>query len=88
MVASRNKGKTVRDYSQAWDKKMGIIHQINLSVSYKINRAKSSHEIMLDVMNLTNNQAKLNEWYDAELDKKEYDTQMNIIPNIMYRIHF
>jgi hypothetical protein len=62
---------------------------LNLSVSYKINRPKATHEIFLDLCNLSNNQGNLSEYYDASKpDKIGYLTQGSFLPNLMYRVYF
>jgi hypothetical protein len=77
------------DYSKAYDKTLGNFFKFNLSVSYKINRPKATHEIFIDLNNLTNYQGKLSEFYDASKpDKIGYITQMKFLPNIMYRVYF
>ncbi len=86
--ASKVKGETVYDYSRAWVNKLDDVKQINFSVSYRINRPKTSHELILDVMNLTNEKARNWEYYNKYTGKLDYYRQLNMIPNIMYRIHF
>ena len=77
------------DYKKAYDNKMDALYSINLSVSYKINGPKATHEIFLDLPNITNHQGNMSEYYDASKpDKISYITQMQFLPNIMYRIYF
>jgi len=77
------------DYKKAYDNKLDNFFQLNLSVSYKINKHNVTHEIFLDLMNLTNNQARIYEYYDAsEPSKIGYVKQLQLFPNIMYRVYF
>jgi len=77
------------DYKKAYDKKMDVLYSFNLSISYKINRPKATHEIFLDLPNITNHQGKISEYYDAGKPNSIcYITQMVFLPNIMYRIYF
>jgi hypothetical protein len=77
------------DYKKAYNDKLDNIYYVNLSASYKINKPNSTHEIFLDFMNVTNNQARLSEYYDeSEPGKIGYIKQMFFFPNIMYRIYF
>jgi hypothetical protein len=77
------------DYSKAYDKSLSKNFMLNLSVSYKINRPHATHEIFLDLNNLTNYQGKLTEYYDASKpDKIGYIMQGNLMPNLMYRVYF
>jgi len=68
---------------------MENIYGINLSVSYKWNKARTTHELYLDLQNLTNYKAKLSEYYDANVPGSvSYTTDMGFFPNIMYKIYF
>ncbi|MCX6273015.1 MAG: hypothetical protein NTU44_17725, partial [Bacteroidetes bacterium] len=65
------------------------IYQVNLSVSYKYNKQKVTHEIFLDLMNLTDNKPRMSEYYDeSKPDKIGYRTGFGFFPNIMYRVYF
>lgn len=77
------------DYDTAYDKKLDNIFRLNLSVSYKFNRPGATHEIFLDLMNLTNNQARIAEYYDvSKPGKVGYRTSLGLFPNLMYRVYF
>lgn len=77
------------DYENAYKKGLDNIFQVNLSVSYKFNKAKTTHEIFLDMQNLTNNRGKLFEYYDeSQPNSVGYQTQFGFFPNLMYRIYF
>jgi len=77
------------DYKLAYNKKLENVFQLNLSISYKINKATATHEIFLDLMNLTDNRAKVSEYYDAsQPGKTGYITQFQLFPNLMYRVYF
>jgi hypothetical protein len=77
------------DYSQAYNNKLDNIFLMNLSVSYKFNKPRATHEIFLDLMNLTNSQARMAEYYDtSKPGNVSYTTQFGFFPNLMYRIYF
>jgi len=77
------------DYKKAYDNKLDNIFYLNLSASYKINKANSTHEIFIDLMNLANSNSRLSEYYDeSKPGKIGYLKQMIFIPNIMYRVYF
>jgi hypothetical protein len=77
------------DYSKAYNDKLDNIFLMNLSASYKFNKPGATHEIFLDLMNLTNSQARMTEYYDASKpDKVGYTTQFGFFPNLMYRVYF
>jgi hypothetical protein len=77
------------DYKKAYDNKFENIYQINLSVSYKFNRLKATHEIFLDLMNITDNKSRMSEYYDeTKAGKIAYLTEFGFFPNLMYRVYF
>lgn len=77
------------DYKNAYNKRMEDIYSLNLSVSYKINRPNVTHEIYLDLQNLTNNLGKLEEYYnEKEEGSVGYVKQMFFFPNLMYKLYF
>jgi hypothetical protein len=77
------------DFSKAYDNKLDNIFLMNLSVSYKFNRPKATHEIFIDLMNITNSKGRLSEYYDvSKPGKVGYITQFGSFPNLMYRIYF
>lgn len=79
--------ETVYDYSKAWEDKLDHVFLMNLNISYRINKPKASHEFLIDIVNTTNNDARVWEYYDSETKNLAYDRQLGLIPNIMYRIH-
>jgi hypothetical protein len=77
------------DYKNAYNNKLDNIFQINLSLSYKFNRLKATHEIFLDLMNITDNKSRMSEYYDENKPNKiGYLTAFGFFPNLMYRIYF
>jgi hypothetical protein len=77
------------DYSKAYTNKLDNIFLLNLSISYKFNRPKATHEIFLDLMNVTNSKGRISEYYDVNKPGKVgYITQFGSFPNLMYRIYF
>lgn len=77
------------DFDKAYKNKLDDIKNITFSVGYKWNKKKTTHELFLNIDNLTNNQARLREYYDVdEPDGVAYEQQVGIIPNFLYRIYF
>lgn len=77
------------DYKKAYDNKLDDIFQLNLSASYKINRHSVTHEIFLDLMNFTDNRARISEYYDASQPNNiGYVREFEFFPNLMYRVYF
>ena len=77
------------DYKKAYNNKLDNIYQVNLSISYKFNRLKATHEIFLDLMNITDNKSRMSEYYDENKPNKiGYLTEFGFFPNLMYRVYF
>jgi hypothetical protein len=77
------------DYSKAYNNRLDNLFKLDLSVSYKINGRKATHEIFLDLPNVINYQGKMSEYYDASrAGEIGYITQMAFLPNLMYRVYF
>ncbi len=83
LEASREAGYSVYSDNDIYSQKMDDIFSTNLSLTYRINRKKTTHVIKLDVQNITNNQARIYPFYDSHDDKMVYSKQLNIIPNII-----
>jgi hypothetical protein len=88
-VAVEPENERYFDYSKAYDDKFENIFMLNLSVSYKFNKPRATHEIFLDLMNLTDSQARMSEYYDpGKPGNVGYTTQFGFFPNLMYRVYF
>ena len=61
---------------------------MNLALTYRINRKKTTHEFKIDIQNLTNNQAFVTEYYNDINQNIEKAYQLAILPNIIYTIQF
>ncbi len=88
MEESYAQGKSVYNTSKAYENRLDNVFQMNFTASYTINRRKVRHEIYLDIYNVFNNAARIHEYYDEYKEQKGFYTQLNMIPNIMYKIHF
>lgn len=77
------------DYDKAYEDKIEDIYQVNLSASYKFSRPTATHEIFLDLINLTDNRGKIRELYDpSKANGIGYTQQFGLFPNLMYRVYF
>ena len=77
------------DYNKAYERRMEDIYIISLAVSYKWNKPNVTHELFLNLDNLTNNQVRLMEFYaPKEPGNTGYRTTFGLFPNMMYRIYF
>lgn len=85
---SQEQDRSVYNTGNAYNSSLDNIYQMNFTASYSINRPKVRHEIYLDIYNVFNNQARVYEYYDEHKQNVGYYNQLNMIPNIMYKIHF
>ncbi len=77
------------DYEKAYDSKIENLHMVILSASYKFSKPKATHEIFIDLNNITGTQGRINEFYDEnETGSVGYMKQFSFFPNLMYRVYF
>lgn len=77
------------DYEKAYENKLEDIYQITLSASLKFNKPKATHEIFINLDNVTNTKGKVSEYYDErEPNSIGNLTQFGLFPNLMYRVYF
>ena len=77
------------DFAKAYQQGLDNVFQINTSASLKINKAKLTHEIAVDIINTNNSTARISEYYDAkELTKINYNRPLSLLPNLVYRVRF
>ena len=87
-IAANPANNEYLDYSKAYQSDLEDLYMITLSASYKFERARTSHELFLNLENITNNKAKLTEYYDAgRADKVNHTTMFGLLPNLMYRVY-
>jgi len=77
------------DYAKAYNNDLVHVYNVNLSISYKINRKNSTHELFLDLMNVIRSDSHLSEYYDeSQPSDIGYEKEMIFLPNLMYRVYF
>lgn len=77
------------DFDKAYENKIEDLYQVTVSASYKWNKPKATHELFLNIDNLTNTKGKLSEYYDeSEPNSIGHVTQFGMFPNLMYRVYF
>lgn len=77
------------DYSRAYKNGLDDLYHLTISFSYKIDIRRTTHEIFLNIDNITNNRARLTEFYDpSETGSVGYMRQSSAFPNLLYRIYF
>lgn len=88
LQASIDAGYGVEQEDQFYAKKADDIFILNLALTYRRNREKTTHELKLDFQNATNNQAFVLEYYDDISQSIEYAYQLPIFPTVIYTIEF
>lgn len=73
---------------QPFAAKAGAYGRFDLGISYKINKAKLTHTIMLDVQNVTNRENLHSLYYDNDTQQIERYTQTGLFPIFNYRVEF
>lgn len=79
---------TVYDRSDPWGIMANDIFFINLAATYRIDKAKVSHEVKLDIQNVTNNQAAIGKYYDPTEGGIVSYYQLAMFPVLSYKIYF
>ncbi|MCK4662215.1 MAG: TonB-dependent receptor [Bacteroidales bacterium] len=78
------------DYDKAYENKIEDNHQVTISVNYKINKPKATHEIKLELQNITGYKVKVTEYYDKSKPNSigYLAYPIGLFPNLMYRVYF
>jgi hypothetical protein len=77
------------DYTKAYNSSIDDVHQVTISISYKWNKPKTTHELFINLDNITNSKAKLSEYYDTTKPNSiGHISQFGFFPNLMYRVYF
>ncbi|MFC2152378.1 carboxypeptidase-like regulatory domain-containing protein [Bacteroidota bacterium] len=88
LQASIDAGYEVIQDDQYLAKKADDIFILNFALTYRRNREKTTHELKLDFVNATNNQAFVYEYYDDSTQEIEKAYQLPIFPTVIYTIQF
>jgi len=85
---SLDKGYTVRPDATAFSQQRDDFFKIDLKLSYRINRKRSTQTLELDVQNITNAQSVAYDYWNRNKEKVEEGYQWALFPVINYRIEF
>jgi hypothetical protein len=88
LEASRELGTEVRDDANPFSVKGDDVFFVNLAIGTRKNRKKTTSEFKIDVTNVTNNQALVNEYYVAGTGNIVKSYQLAMLPNIVYTLKF
>lgn len=76
------------DESRAYSEQFDPMFLASFTISYKINRKKTSHEFAIKFINATNTESYYGHLYNYHTNKIEPYKGTLAIPNIMYKINF
>lgn len=77
------------DYEKAYENDLEDLYTVIISASYKWNKPKATHELFLNLDNVTNTKGKITEFYDEdEPNSIGHMAQFGFFPNLMYRVYF
>lgn len=79
---------TVYFTDQAWKGKTDALFIPNLGITYRVDKRRVSHSFKIDVQNVSNNQARLYPYFDANRKAMVWSTQLSLVPNLIYTIKF
>lgn len=86
--ASVAQGRTVYDYSSAFEKRHGDYFRFDFKVSFRLNFSRVSHSLAIELMNATNRKNHFIQSFNPTLGQIEESTQLGLTPVAMYRIVF
>lgn len=88
LEASREKGSVVYLEDQRFAERAGAYYRMDVGLSYRINKSKVTHSIMLDVQNVTNRLNVFTKYYDEDTQNIETFYQTGLLPVFNYRVEF
>lgn len=88
LEASRATGEAVLLRDQMFEAQAGTYYRFDIGLSYRINREKVTHSILLDIQNVTNRQNIFSLYFDEDTQNLESYTQTGLFPVFNYRIEF
>ena len=86
--ASLKQQDAIYDESNPYSKQLSPVLLGHLTVSYKINKKKVSHEFAAKILNITGYKDYYGHRYNYVTHQVDEEREANIIPNISYKIEF
>lgn len=87
-ATSESKHDIYFDETQAFSKQFPSALTSDVTVSYKINRRKTAHELSLKILNIGGYTGQYGYIYNEKLQAVERQSLRAIVPNISYKIQF
>ncbi len=86
--ASIREMRTIRDENRFLAESVGTYYRFDIGISYKINRPKATHSIMLDIQNVTNHLNIYQVYFNGSAGAIEKEYHTGFFPVLNYRIEF
>ncbi len=87
-VATKAIKKIVYDETRAYSVQTDPIMNVHLTIAYRKNKLKSSREIALKIVNLTQQPDFFGYQYNYRTGSIDKDLEIILLPNLSYKIHF
>jgi len=88
LSASRQTGETEVFENRSFENQVSDYWRVDLTASYRVNKAKVAHIISLQVQNVTNRENVFGYYYDNNTQQVEKSFQFGLLPVLKYRIEF
>ncbi|MDJ1468454.1 TonB-dependent receptor [Xanthocytophaga flava] len=88
MARSAEMNTTIFDDSQAYTKQQSAYFRTDLKIGYKMNRKHSTHELAIDLQNITNNQNIFQQAYNPRTNRIGTAYQQGFLPIPYYKLTF
>ena len=88
LAASIEKGEQVLYEDRPFEARAGDYWRFDIGLSYKINKQRMTHTILLDIQNVTGRLNVYSQYYDNETKQVESWTQTGFFPVFNYRVEF
>lgn len=81
-------GDAVRDEANPYSAMGDDVLKIDLAIGLRRNRAKTTTELKLDIQNVTNNAAVVNQYYEHATQSIVISNQLPLLPVLSYKVNF
>ena len=88
LEASAEANTTIYDESRAFTQQQSGYFRTDLKIGYKLNRRRSTHELAIDLQNITNHQNIFQQAYNPRVNKIGTAYQQGFLPIPFYRLTF
>ncbi len=85
---SREAGFTIRDFNRNFETRLNDYTRLDIGISWKVNRPKSTSTIAINVQNVIGKANEFGRFYSSQADQVVAESQVGMFPNLSYRISF